>query len=210
MRFASFWGVVPMFGMSERPHADPRVHTRTTTLPTRSRTHTHIRNRAHTNAHKRTPHRLHTLPHAHHRSARADVHITTRTRTRTHTHAHTHARAHTHTHAHARAHTHTHTHTPARTHTPAHTRTCTLQERDTHTHTHTHTHTQVQLAEHEIRGLCIKSREVFLSQPILLELQAPIKICGDVHGQVCFSLYTLCARLSRCACACVRVWVWVW
>ena len=29
----------------------------------------------------------------------------------------------------------------------------------------------------------IKSREVFLSQPILLELEAPLKICGDVHGQ---------------------------
>ena len=32
--------------------------------------------------------------------------------------------------------------------------------------------------EAEIRGLCIKSREVFMSQPILLELEAPIKICG--------------------------------
>jgi serine/threonine-protein phosphatase PP1 catalytic subunit len=36
----------------------------------------------------------------------------------------------------------------------------------------------VQLAEHEIRNLCIKSREMFLSQPILLELEAPLKICG--------------------------------
>uniref|UniRef100_A0A672Q9S8 Serine/threonine-protein phosphatase n=1 Tax=Sinocyclocheilus grahami TaxID=75366 RepID=A0A672Q9S8_SINGR len=41
----------------------------------------------------------------------------------------------------------------------------------------------VQLTEHEIRGLCLKSREIFLSQPILLELEAPLKICGDVHGQ---------------------------
>jgi serine/threonine-protein phosphatase PP1 catalytic subunit len=41
----------------------------------------------------------------------------------------------------------------------------------------------VQLTEAEIRGLCLKSREVFLSQPILLELEAPLKICGDVHGQ---------------------------
>ncbi|KAF0988579.1 hypothetical protein HZS_2365 [Henneguya salminicola] len=32
-------------------------------------------------------------------------------------------------------------------------------------------------------ALCIKSREIFLSQPILLELEAPINICGDVHGQ---------------------------
>ncbi|KAK6466196.1 serine/threonine-protein phosphatase PP1-beta catalytic subunit [Huso huso] len=34
-----------------------------------------------------------------------------------------------------------------------------------------------------VRGLCIKSREIFLSQPILLELEAPLKICGDIHGQ---------------------------
>lgn len=38
----------------------------------------------------------------------------------------------------------------------------------------------VQLTENEIKGLCIKSREIFLSQPILLELEAPLKICGNV------------------------------
>ena len=37
----------------------------------------------------------------------------------------------------------------------------------------------VQLTENEIRGLCLKSRELFLSQPILLELEAPLKICGE-------------------------------
>ncbi|PIK38538.1 putative serine/threonine-protein phosphatase PP1-alpha catalytic subunit-like [Apostichopus japonicus] len=41
----------------------------------------------------------------------------------------------------------------------------------------------VQLTEQEVRGLCLKSREIFLSQPILLELEAPLKICGDIHGQ---------------------------
>ena len=41
----------------------------------------------------------------------------------------------------------------------------------------------VQLSEAEIRELCYRSREIFISQPILLELEAPLKICGDVHGQ---------------------------
>ena len=37
----------------------------------------------------------------------------------------------------------------------------------------------MQLTESEIKGLCQKSREIFLSQPILLELEAPLKICGE-------------------------------
>ena len=42
---------------------------------------------------------------------------------------------------------------------------------------------QVNLTEAEIRFLCIKAREIFIQQPVLLELEAPIKICGDIHGQ---------------------------
>ena len=39
---------------------------------------------------------------------------------------------------------------------------------------------QVQLAENEIRCICLMAKEVFMSQPALLELEAPIKICGAV------------------------------
>ncbi|XP_030459964.1 serine/threonine-protein phosphatase PP1 [Syzygium oleosum] len=42
---------------------------------------------------------------------------------------------------------------------------------------------QVQLSEAEIRQLCINARQIFLSQPNLLKLHAPIRICGDIHGQ---------------------------
>jgi len=41
----------------------------------------------------------------------------------------------------------------------------------------------VSLTENEIKTLCLKSRQVFIGQPILLELEAPIKIVGDIHGQ---------------------------
>ena len=42
---------------------------------------------------------------------------------------------------------------------------------------------QANLTESEIKNLCVKSREIYISQPILLELEAPIKIVGDIHGQ---------------------------
>lgn len=39
---------------------------------------------------------------------------------------------------------------------------------------------QVQLLEAEIRYLCTKAREIFISQPILLELEAPIKVSNPL------------------------------
>ncbi|KAG9443830.1 hypothetical protein H6P81_015170 [Aristolochia fimbriata] len=42
---------------------------------------------------------------------------------------------------------------------------------------------QAQLSDSEIRQLCMNAKQIFLSQPNLLQLQAPIKICGDIHGQ---------------------------
>ena len=43
--------------------------------------------------------------------------------------------------------------------------------------------TMATITEAEIRLLCHRSRDVFLSQPMLLRLEAPVKICGDTHGQ---------------------------
>jgi serine/threonine-protein phosphatase PP1 catalytic subunit len=36
----------------------------------------------------------------------------------------------------------------------------------------------VNLAENEIVALCFQARDIFISQPVLLELEAPLKICG--------------------------------
>lgn len=43
---------------------------------------------------------------------------------------------------------------------------------------------QVQLTEAEIRQLCMTAKEIFMGQPNLLELEAPIKICGKQAADV--------------------------
>ena len=42
---------------------------------------------------------------------------------------------------------------------------------------------QVKLTETEIRSLCYRVKDVLMAQPMLLELEAPLKIAGDIHGQ---------------------------
>ena len=39
------------------------------------------------------------------------------------------------------------------------------------------------LNEDEIKMLCKEGQNVFLQQPMLIEMEAPVKICGDLHGQ---------------------------
>ncbi|KAF9684901.1 hypothetical protein SADUNF_Sadunf04G0166800 [Salix dunnii] len=39
------------------------------------------------------------------------------------------------------------------------------------------------LTEPEIHHLCVTAKQIFLAQPALLALEAPINICGDIHGQ---------------------------
>ena len=41
----------------------------------------------------------------------------------------------------------------------------------------------IELSEQDIEGLCTQSRLIFRSQPTFLELEPPIKIIGDIHGQ---------------------------
>ena len=58
---------------------------------------------------------------------------------------------------------------------------------------------QVNLAEHEVKALCLKAREIFMSQPVLLELEAPIKICGEsrVSLRKCFVFVLVFLRVCR-------------
>ena len=41
----------------------------------------------------------------------------------------------------------------------------------------------VQMTEEEIGVLIATAKELFLQEPTLLELESPLKICGDIHGQ---------------------------
>ena len=43
--------------------------------------------------------------------------------------------------------------------------------------------TEIDLLEDEINWVIIKSYEIIKNQPVYIELDSPINICGDVHGQ---------------------------
>ena len=44
--------------------------------------------------------------------------------------------------------------------------------------------TEINLAEELIAKIARSCRDVFMTQPMLLEISAPVNICGDTHGQV--------------------------
>ena len=41
----------------------------------------------------------------------------------------------------------------------------------------------MDLSEAEIKFLISKAKKILMSQPIFLELESPITVCGDIHGQ---------------------------
>ena len=43
--------------------------------------------------------------------------------------------------------------------------------------------TEVHISEEDIVVVCRCARSLFLAQPTLLELDGPISVCGDIHGQ---------------------------
>ena len=57
-----------------------------------------------------------------------------------------------------------------------------------------HIGTSAGLEISEIQQLCQKSREIFLEQPILLELRPPLTVVGDIHGQY----YDLLRIFNKC------------
>ncbi len=48
----------------------------------------------------------------------------------------------------------------------------------------------------DLETVCKLSKEIIKSQPVLLELNAPLVVCGDIHGQYedLLRLFKLCGN----------------
>ena len=63
------------------------------------------------------------------------------------------------------------------------------------------TQRQPIIAEEDVRAMTAECKEILLEQPAMLELNAPIRVVGDVHGQFMdllrlFGASALCLSLS--------------
>ncbi|RNC59149.1 serine/threonine-protein phosphatase PP1, partial [Trypanosoma cruzi] len=56
------------------------------------------------------------------------------------------------------------------------------------------TQRQILIREEDIRSVLDSVRDVFMSQPMLLEIRPPVRICGDTHGQY----YDLMRIFEKC------------
>lgn len=61
--------------------------------------------------------------------------------------------------------------------------------------------TLICLTEVEIHQICVASRQIFLAQPNLLELEVPIKICGQLVSLYFSLVYWLIA---------IVVYLWIY
>lgn len=41
----------------------------------------------------------------------------------------------------------------------------------------------VKLQEQEILGIVRIVKDIFIQQPMLVEVSSPVRVCGDIHGQ---------------------------
>lgn len=53
---------------------------------------------------------------------------------------------------------------------------------------------QVLIKEEEVKSVLTQVREIFMTQPMLLEIKPPMRVCGDTHGQY----YDLLRIFEKC------------